>query len=211
MSDNNLIEYMDTRDSFLDLYSSIIKFKGNEKITIYQYCDINEAIDSARKTLYLLDRVETNGCEYLAEQRGVIHQRLEDLLQMRDYFNQEDRIIHKPKRKIVKRKKGKESLEIKRFYQVRDYFVGKRYAKAVMIENEDIISMTQYAELFESVELGEIILEDINKIRSLNNDEKYLEDKLKLIKAVREVKEIRKSFSEGPKGVYLDDEWINYH
>ena len=198
--------YIDARDGFLDLYRSVIKYKDKKRISFKEYYYINEAIEYARKALCLLDRAEADEEGYLPEQRDMIRERLDDLLRMKKYFS--FRVVYKPAKKIRKRKKDKEQIEIERFYKLRKDYIERCYARAVMIEKEDIISMTQYADLSDSVELGEAILEEANKIEGLNKDKRYLEDRLRLIKAFNDIREIRRLFFEGPKNVFVDDEWI---
>jgi hypothetical protein len=202
MKDENLMEYIDTRDGFLDLYRSVIGYKKREKITLEEYHYIYEAIEFARKALEILEKSEER--EDTAKDKCSIHKRLKELLDMGKYFSKDDRVVYKPG---AAEKNRKNTEEIQEFFNLKDYFIKRGYAMAYSLNEKDSITMSEYATLNKYLELGKLILKQSFPLTKGRPGKKILEERIMMIWAYAEVKRTRNSFCKR-KNVVLDDAWL---
>ena len=195
------MEFVDKRDAFLDLYGSVIKYNDKKDITVAEYHNIHEAIVSGKEFRKLLIR---NGAE--KDIMDDVEKRINELMTMSEYFSEENKIVYKPKKKMKKKKKEK-SKELSLFYDSRRAFL-KRYAKALTLQKEDMITATQYSDLMEDVRFGKTILEEVFPLTQENPDKKFLEERIDFISRVSEVYRIGKHFWENCK-VAVDSAWVD--
>jgi len=200
------IKYIDARDGFLDLYRSVINYRNKTRITLSEYHYMHEAIESAREALRHLARMEADGNELYAHERDSLHKRLGELQRIKGYFEKEKRVVYKNTAKKMK-KPMKHKKTIEDFYELRHSFMEK-YTRALMLKRKDIITISEYSDLEETVYFGKRILKHSFPATKGKSDKKFLEDRIDFIARVSEVCRISRHFWENCK-VAVDYEWVD--
>jgi len=218
--------FLDAKENFINLFRKATKCHYKQRIKIDEYNNINEAIKRARDVLNALKATEDKG--FIEDQAYLMNRDLETLIMLKEHYEKEDRIKHKPRCSIDK--EGMASLDD--FYDKMEFFNENYYSKAIILGYQDEISLTEFTNLTVYLEVGNRILDEANNMLLEAFTPEYLIEESHFTKntsfdyisaefqgsrtllssVVEKVKNIREEFLHNPsKHICLDDEWINYH
>jgi hypothetical protein len=200
------IKYIDARDGFLDLYRSVVAYKNKSSISLDEYHYIHEAIEFAREALHHLARMEAEGNGSYAHERDSLHKRLDELNRIKGYFEKEKKVVYKHIAKKMRRPRKNKGI-IEDFYNMRHWFLEK-YARALILKRKNMITITEYSDLEETIYFGKRVLQCSFPATQGNAKKRFLEDRIDFISRVSEVYRISRHFWKNCK-VAVDYEWVN--